>query len=284
MNKLTVKAPAKINLALDVTGKLPNGYHTIESIFQTVGIYDTVTAEITDGNSIELVCSDPEIPCNEKNIAYKAVLLFKELSGLEFGCKITIEKNIPSQAGMGGGSSDGASVFYLLNKLLNTNYYFEDMLPYASRLGADVPFFLMGGTAYAEGIGEKLTQINDFSGKILLIAKGADGISTPEAYRKIDRLENPVHPETKKLLDCIQSGGENAYKFYGNIFEQAENLESVNTIKAIMLKHGALASVMTGSGSAVFGEFTDMESAEKCRLALLEKHPDFYAEVCQSIR
>lgn len=283
MNKLTVKAAAKVNLALDVTGRLPNGYHLIESIFQTVGIYDIVTAEIIDGNEIILECSVPEIPCNEKNIAYKAVQLFKELSGLEFGCRITIEKNIPSQAGMGGGSADGAAVFYLLNQLLHTNFTFEDILPYAAKLGADVPFFLMGGTAYAEGIGEKLTKIRDIPEKVLLIAKGKDGISTPEAYRKIDNLENPVHPETKKLLECIQSGENNVYRYYGNLFEQAKSIESVNIIKSVMLENGAFSSVMTGSGSAVFGEFHDMESAEKCRLELLKSHPDFYAEVCTTV-
>lgn len=281
MNKLTVNTSAKINLCLDITGKLPNGYHTLESIFQTVGIYDTVSLEITDGNNIFLECSDSGIPCDSKNIAYKAVLLFKEMSGLEFGCKINIIKNIPSQAGMGGGSSDGACVFFILNKLLKTNYSFNDMLPYASRLGADVPFFLMGGTAFAENIGDKLTKINDFSDKIILIAKGKDGISTPQAYKNIDMLENPVHPETAKLLDAINSGRNDAYKYYGNIFEQADNPETVYAIKSVMTENNALNSIMTGSGSAVFGQFENMDCALKCRDIL--KNQGFYSEVCKTV-
>lgn len=282
MNRLTVKASAKINLSLDVTGKLPDGYHTIESVFQTVGIYDIIDIELSGDNNISIECSVPEIPCNEKNIAYKAVMLFREMSGLDFGCKIRITKNIPSQAGMGGGSSDGACVFYILNKLLNTNYTFEDMLPYASRLGADVPFFLMGGTAYAEGIGEKLTPLNDCSGKIMLIAKGSAGISTPEAYRNIDMLKNPVHPQTKKLLLSIKSGNENLYRYYANIFEQAGINQDVSIIKSIMMNNNALCSVMTGSGSAVFGQFEDMDSALKCR-DILRNH-NFYSELCRTVR
>lgn len=281
MNRLKVKSSAKINLSLDVTGKLPNGYHTIESVFQTVGIYDTTDIQLSEDNNISLECSVPEIPCDEKNIAYKAVLLFRELYGSDFGCKIRITKNIPSQAGLGGGSSDGACVFYILNKLLNTNYSFEDMLPYASKLGADVPFFLMGGTAYGTGIGEKLTPLNDCSGKIMLIAKGSAGISTPEAYRNIDRLENPIHPQTEKLLESIKSGSEFSFRYYGNIFEQAGINDDINIIKSVMMNNNALCSVMTGSGSAVFGQFNDTVSALKCRDILRNK--GFYSEMCRTV-
>lgn len=280
MNRLIAKSAAKINLSLDVTGKLSNGYHTIESVFQTVGIYDIIDIQISENKNISLECNLPEIPCNEKNIAYKAALLFKEMSGIDFGCHIKISKNIPSQAGLGGGSSDGACILYILNKLLNTNYSFEEMLPYASKLGADVPFFLMGGTAFAEGIGEKLTRLNDCSGKIMLISKGAAGISTPQAYRNIDMLKNPVHPQTKKLLSAIDFQSKDLYKYYSNIFEQAGITDDVNIIKSIMLENNALCSVMTGSGSAVFGQFSDMDSAEKCREILKEK--GFFAEICRT--
>ncbi len=282
MNSLSVNTSAKINLSLDVTGKLPDGYHTIESVFQTVGIYDTIHIELSGGNNISLECDSPEIPCNEKNIAYKAVMLFKEMSEIDFGCKIRIEKHIPSQAGLGGGSSDGACVFYILNKLLETDYKFSDMLPYAVKLGADVPFFLMGGTAYAERIGEKLTPINDCSGKIMLIAKGSAGISTPQAYRNIDMLENPVHPQTKKLLESIKSGNKNLYKYYANIFEQAGIPEDVNIIKNTMMNNNALCSVMTGSGSAVFGQFEYIDYALKCRDIL--KNQGFYSEICCTVK
>ena len=165
MTKITVKNAAKINLVLDVTGKLPNGYHTIESIFQNVGIYDEITVELT-GNGISVTCEIPErfaqsdeIPCDERNIAYKAAKLFFERYEFNCGCNISIKKGIPSQAGMGGGSSDAAAVLYILNQLTGANAAAERLSQLGSKLGADVPFFLTGGTAYVTGIGEKMTEI-----------------------------------------------------------------------------------------------------------------------------
>lgn len=279
---MRIKTAAKVNLSLDVTGKLLNGYHTLESFFQTVGIYDIIDIEVSDGNEISLTCSEPEIPCNEKNIAYKAVKLFKENSGKEFSCKIHIEKNIPSQAGMGGGSSDGAAVLFALNQLLKTDYPIKKMIETGAKLGADVPFFLVGGTAYAEGIGEKLTKAPDYSGRIMLIGKGSEGISTAEAYAKIDSLENPERPQTKLLAEALENGGDDAYKYFGNLFEYACELETVKEIKKIMLENGAENSIMTGSGSAVFGVFEDISEAEKCREILRGK--GYYSEVCQSVK
>ncbi|MBQ7008442.1 MAG: 4-(cytidine 5'-diphospho)-2-C-methyl-D-erythritol kinase [Ruminococcus sp.] len=279
---MKLKSAAKINLSLDVTGKLENGYHTIESFFQTVGIYDIIDIKLTEGNEIKLTCSKPYIPCNEKNIAYKAVLLFKESYGKDFGCKIDIRKNIPSQAGMGGGSSDGAAVLFALNKLLETNYSFEKMVEIGAKLGADVPFFLMGGTAYAEGIGEKLKKAPDYSGRLMLIAKGHEGVSTAEAYRVIDSLENPQHPQTEKLAQALENGGDDAYKYFGNLFEYACNLETVRKIKTLMSENGAKNPIMTGSGSAVFGLFDNDSDAIKCCDIL--RAEGYYAKICRTVK
>ncbi len=199
---MRIKAAAKINLALDVTGVLPNGYHSIESVFQTVGIYDEVEVELDDSGIITLNCEQPEafmaadkIPCDERNIAYKAADKFLRDNSLNCGCRIHIKKGIPPQAGMGGGSTDAAAVLYCLQKLTGKS------ISAPEKLGADVPFFLTGGTAYVEGIGEKIVPIADFSGKILVIAKGAEGVSTAVAYRAIDMLENPPHPQTRELAE-----------------------------------------------------------------------------------
>lgn len=287
MNSLTVKNAAKINLALDVTAILPNGYHNIESIFQTVGIYDKTTVELTE-NCITVSCDTPDnfknsdiIPCNEKNIAYKAAKLFFEVNELDCGCSIHIVKNIPSQAGMGGGSSDAAAVLYILNKLTDKQLSTDKLAEIGRKIGADVPFFLTGGTAYVSGIGEKITQISDYSGKILVIAKGTEGVSTAEAYRNIDNLVNPIHPQTEKLLQAINSSADNAYNYFGNIFEQAVKLNSVTEIKDAMTENHALSALMTGSGSAVFGLFDSIRTAEKCSEILAEK--GFYTEICQTV-
>lgn len=277
---MKIKSAAKINLALDVTGKLNNGYHSIESVFQTIGIYDEITVELTD-SGISLTCEVPEcfansdpIPCDERNIAYKSAKYFFERHKMDIGCRIHIKKDIPSQAGMGGGSTDSAGVLYCLNKLTGK----EIISP--ENLGADVPFFLTGGTAYVTGIGEKITPINDYKG-YFVIAKGKQGVSTAEAYRKIDSLVNPVHPQTKKLVDAIENSPENAYKYFGNLFEDAIQLDEVNTIKSIMLEYNALSAVMTGSGSAVFGLFSSLLMAEACANDLF--YSGFYAEICKSV-
>ena len=278
---MKVKAAAKINLALDVTGKLENGYHTIESVFQTVGLYDEVTVELTD-SGIELSCEVPEefasadpIPCDERNIAYKAARKFFDENGMDCGCRIHIKKGIPSQAGMGGGSTDAAAVIYCLGRLTGKS------MKAPEKLGADVPFFLTGGTAYVEGIGEKITPIADYSGHILVIGKGREGVSTVEAYSNIDSLIAPKHPEVHKLVNDIENTPDEAYKYFGNLFEQAVSLSEVDDIKASMLEEKALSAVMTGSGSAVFGLFADNDTAESCAEKL--KVNGYFAAVCETV-
>ena len=279
--KMTVRAAAKINLALDVTGKLENGYHSLESVFQSVGLYDEVTVELADDISVS--CDVPaefaeadEIPCDERNIAYKAAKRFFENAGMNGGCHIHIKKGIPSQAGMGGGSADAAAVMYCLSRLTGK----EIISP--EKIGADVSFMLAGGTAYVEGIGEKITPIADYSGHILVIAKGKDGVSTADAYESIDSLDSPEHPETAKLVNAINNVPDEAYRYFGNLFEQAVQLAEVDDIKSVMLKSSALNSVMTGSGSAVFGLFTVKEDAEKCAVEL--NRSGYFAKVCETVK
>ncbi|HPY85446.1 MAG TPA: 4-(cytidine 5'-diphospho)-2-C-methyl-D-erythritol kinase [Ruminococcus flavefaciens] len=279
---MKVKTAAKVNLALDVTEKLPNGYHNIKSVFQTVGLYDEITVELTD-EGISLTCEVPEefatadpIPCDERNIAYKAAKLFLEENGMTSGCNISIKKGIPSQAGMGGGSTDAAAVIYCLSRLTGKS------LEHTERLGADVPFFLTGGTAYVEGIGEKITPIADYSDRILVIAKGSQGVSTAEAYRAVESLEAPVHPEAEKLAETIKVSPDEAYRFFGNLFQQAVQLEEVDSIISIMLNKDALKANMTGSGSAVFGLFETVEQAELCAEKL--RKMGFFSAVCKTVK
>lgn len=277
---MRVKAAAKINLALDVTGKRPDGYHEIESVFQTVGLYDEVTVELTE-SGIELTCEVPEIfadsdpiPCNEKNIAYKAARKFLDENRLETGCRIHIKKGIPSQAGMGGGSTDAAAVLFCLNKLTGKTFSAPE------KIGADVPFFLTGGTAYVTGIGEKISKISDCPEKILVIAKGREGVSTAAAYAEIDSLENHTVICVEQMCEAIKNGG-NIAPYVGNIFEKAVSLPEVYDIKRKMLEHGAEASCMTGSGSAVFGIFPDLLTAQLCTDVLACS--GYYAQICKTV-
>lgn len=279
---MKVRTAAKVNLALDVVGRLNHGYHALESVFQTVGIYDEVEVELKDDFDIEVSCEVPEkfasadpIPCDEHNIAYKAAQFYLNRNGAGRGCRIHIKKGIPSQAGMGGGSTDAAAVLYCLHKLVGKD------IPPAEGIGADVPFFLTGGTAYVTGIGEMVEPIADYSGRILVIAKGDEGISTAEAYGRIDKLVKPVHPDTDALVEAINSEPDEAYKFFGNLFEKAIQLPEVSDIEEKMTACGALRAVMTGSGSAVFGLFESRDTAEECAEKLAAD--GYFAQVCETV-
>lgn len=281
MKSITVKTSAKVNLSLDVTDKRQDGYHNIKSVFQSIGIFDVVT--VTEAkNGITITCDDPLVPCDMSNIAYKAALLFLEYTGLSCGVNIHIEKHIPSQAGMGGGSSDGAAVLYAMNEMFGTGMTIAELAKIGGRISADTAFFIFGGTAFVEGIGEIINPIRSLAPFDLVIAKGRSGISTPEAYRKIDSLVDPRHPKTGKLLKAIDKG-----KFLKkcdlceNIFELVTDTKDVFDLKKHLLDFGAKAALMSGSGSSVFGIFEDSEAAEKCVLNLKKYY--YYAEHCRAV-
>ncbi|MGN0612948.1 MAG: 4-(cytidine 5'-diphospho)-2-C-methyl-D-erythritol kinase [Porcipelethomonas sp.] len=281
MDSIRVKTSAKINLSLDVTGRRNDGYHLIESIFQSIGIYDILTVKKTV-SGIKITCDDERIPCDMSNIAFRAALLFFEYTGIEAGAEIHIEKHIPSEAGLGGGSSDGAAVLYALNRIFDTKMPISELADIGEKISADTAFFLYGGTAYVKGIGEKISAIRSIPIADLVIAKGRAGISTPEAYKRIDKLVNPVHPRTGKLLKAVDQG-----KFLKkcelceNIFEQVTDNRDVFDLKNHMLDYGAKAAVMSGSGSAVFGVFSDEATARKCEESLKKYY--YFAQYCKAV-
>ena len=282
---MKVKTPAKINLALDVCGRLENGYHSIKSVFQTIALYDEVTVQLNDSGVITVNCCLPEefahadpVPDGEKNIAYKAARLFLDTINSGQGCDITIIKGIPSQAGMGGGSTDAAAVIRCLNELTGADLDIPSLTSIGKAIGADVPFFFTGGTAYVSGIGEEIIPLPGYTGKIFVIAKGTQGVSTAQAYKAVDDLESPVHPDAEGLADALRNDPDSAYKYFGNTFEAAIDLPEVAHIRNSMTDCGALSAVMTGSGSAVFGLFRDKNAAENC-CKILEKQR-FFAKVC----
>lgn len=265
MNSLSQKAYAKINLTLDVTGILPNGYHSLRTVMQTISLYDTVTVTLKERAGIHILCDEAGVPIDERNTCYKAAKLFFEAVGtIEYGVDIAIEKRIPSMAGLGGGSADSAAVLRILNILLKKNLSADKLCEIAVKVGADVPFLINGGTALCEGVGEKITPIlYDVKHNILLV-KPDFGISTPLAYKSFDDKELKSADMSARLISAMQNR-ELIYDYLSNDLETAAAGEKIIRIKQELKDCGAKASMMTGSGSCVYGLF---DSVDVCLRAL----------------
>lgn len=277
MNTISIKTHAKINLTLDVTEKRPDGYHNIDSIFEEISLYDTVSITVTDSEDITISCDNPDIPCDKNNIVYKASEKFFEYTGIKNrGLHIDIQKNIPSQAGMGGGSTNAAGVLKLLDKLYDTNLTDNELMKTGLSVGADTPFFIKGGLCHVTGIGEIVVPLPSLPKHHIIIAKGEGGISTPAAYKEIDSLKDPVHQNTQKILNAVTNKDINTLMSESiNTFEFTQLPDDVLKIKEILKKHSPTGVHMTGSGSAVFGIFTDITKAENALAELKLKNFSF---------
>lgn len=273
--KVTVRAYAKINLMLDILSKLDNGYHDLFMLMQSVGLYDTVCVEKTDSNQIEITCDVPDIPCDERNIAYKAAAAFFEGTEAEnCGIRIHIEKKIPHAAGLAGGSADGAAVIVALNKLFGTELSEKDIIRIGAKVGADVPFCALGGTMLAQYTGTVLSHLPDLSQKYVVIVKPDQDVSTGKAYAAFDTAERVRHLDTKgMLLSAVNDDWNGISERVGNVFEQFIEVADRAVIKAVMRRHGCLCCCMSGSGPSIFGIFSDKAQAEEC-LSELKKDYD----------
>ncbi len=262
---IKLKANAKINFCLDIIGVRDDGYHLIESVMQSVDLCDKVSISKTRGDSVELACDGIEI-ASEKNTAYKAAVAFLEKAGIQdAGVKIKIKKNIPERAGMGGASADAAAVLVGLNRLFKTNFSEQKLCEIGAKIGADVPFCIMGGTMLVRGIGEILTQLDNCADCYIVIVKGNEGVSTKEAYEAIDSAENLPAVNIEKVISAITKGDfEVLSGKLVNVFEQCTDIKEVKEIVEKLRGYGAIEAAMTGSGSAVFGIFTDKTKAKKC--------------------
>lgn len=253
MKSIKLYANAKINLHLDVTNKRTDGYHDIRSLMQSVSLYDVVTVEYENKDIKEIVisCSDSNIPCNEKNIAYKAADMLIS-SGY---VKIHIEKNIPSPAGMAGGSADAAAVIYALNKLAELDLTYDELINISSKVGADVPFCLFGGSMDVCGIGDVMKPVPNINAPYVLISIMGDGVSTPMAYRLLDEKYDNFKNYKEQVTNVYEVIGKHEGGLF-NIFEDIIKKERpyVEKIKNIMESFGGI-SLMSGSGPAVFGIF-----------------------------
>ncbi len=264
MNSITVPAYAKINLTLDITGRRQDGFHTLSTIMQSISLADTVFIELNGSGKIIFECRADGIPDGKENIAYKAAEAFLCYSGVSCGgLYIKIEKAIPSQAGLGGGSADCAAVLVGLNKLLGTGYSKDELCKIGVTLGADVPFCIVGGTKICRGIGEIITDAPALESCYIAIAKGGEGISTKAAYAEIDSQHLFGGDDTPEKFDGTISS---LKKIGRNVFEETNGCRSVpdiQIIKDIFYEYGAEYSTMSGSGSAVFGIFAESSAAGK---------------------
>lgn len=274
MESIRLKARAKINLGLDVLGKRDDGYHEVRMVMQTVGIYDRLIMTRIPEDEIRIVSNLAFLPVNENNLIYKAVRLIKDEYHISEGIEIDLNKFIPVAAGMAGGSTDAASAMFGMNKLFELNMSMGRMMELGVRLGADVPYCVMRGTALAEGIGEKLTRITPVPHMWILVAKPPINVSTKLVYEKLDLGGVSKHPDIDGIIRAIEEQNvEHIALSMGNVLESVTIplYPVIDTIKQDMMKHGAINAMMSGSGPTVFGIFHDEQTALDCQAFLKEK-------------
>ena len=253
----TVLAPAKINLGLEILGKNNDGYHNVEMVMQTVSLYDKVTVSVTSNGGINVIC-DKNINCEPtRNTAYRCATEFFEYTKIKNpGITIKIAKNIPMEAGLAGGSTDGAGTLIALNKIFGTNLSTNELMNLGGKIGADIPFCIMKGTAIATGIGTDLVKIVASQDYHVVIIKPDFSISTKEAYEKSDALDIKNHTKFDELVKALEE--KNTVKIGENLFNRFESVISqkeIFYIKDKLINLGANGAIMSGSGSSVFGIF-----------------------------
>jgi len=265
MHQIELKARAKINLTLDVLGKRPDGYHDVEMIMQSINLYDHITIRKMRAPGIKLKTNLKWLPEDGKNLAYKAAQLMTETYSIKDGILIELQKRIPVAAGLAGGSSDAAAVFVGLNALFNLNIPKKELMGLGVRLGADIPYCILRGTALARGIGEKLTKLPPMPFCYLVIAKPSINVSTAYIYKNLKLNELSLRPDTKKVIEGIEKGDLNLIaKNLGNVLESVTIKEypAIDRIKQTMVEYGALGALMSGSGPSVYGIFEEKKQAQ----------------------
>lgn len=265
MDQIIRKAYAKINLGLDVIRRRPDGYHEVKMIMQTVGIYDVLTFRKSKGG-ISISLDKEELPAGRENLIYKAADLIMKEYGIREGVSVFLEKNIPIAAGMAGGSTDAAAVFHGMNELFDLSMNLEDMKKLGVKIGADVPYCILGGTALAEGIGEILTPLPAPPAAYLLIAKPDINVSTKFVYENLHADTLKYHPDIDGMAAALKQGElKGVTDRMGNVLETVTVREYpvISRIKEEMQKGGAENSLMSGSGPTVFGIYKEKERAEE---------------------
>lgn len=268
---MKLRAMAKINLGLDVVRRREDGYHEVRMIMQTIRMYDSIELEMTEEPGIQVTTNLRYLPVNEDNLVYKAAKLLMEEAGVDKGVKIRLDKFIPVAAGMAGGSSDAAAVMVGVNRLFHLGLSKRALMERGVKIGADVPYCILRGTALAEGIGEKLTPLKKAPDCYVLIAKPPISVSTKFVYENLhlDTLES--HPDIDGIRAAIEAGDlQGMVDKMGNVLETVTipAYPQIGKIRQCMLEQGALGAMMSGSGPTVFGLFDDKKQAEAARNVL----------------
>ena len=266
MDKISLKALAKINLGLDVVRRREDGYHEVRMVMQTIHLFDRLNIEKTKKAGISIKTNLFFLPVNENNLIYKAGKLLMDEFNITEGVSVELDKRIPVAAGMAGGSTDAAAMLYGMNKIFDLGLSMQELKDRGVKIGADVPYCLMRGTALAEGIGEKIKSLAPMIKCSVLIAKPQISVSTKFVYENLRLDENTVHPDIDALIQDIKDKDlHEVCNHMGNVLETVTipNYPIIDEIKKKMMNSGAIGAMMSGSGPTVFGLFEDEETAKK---------------------
>lgn len=275
MKQIKLNARGKINITLDVLRKREDGYHDLSMIMQTVNLCDNISISTTDTGIIEMTSNYSWLPCDERNLVYRAAALMREKYTIKEGLKIHLYKNIPVAAGMAGGSSDCAATLVGIRNMLKIKASDDELMVLGKTLGADVPYCILRGTALAEGIGEKLTQLPPFPDSILLIAKPPINVSTAAVFGSFDLNNVDKHPDNEKMIELIKNKDlQGICDNMCNVLESVtvKNYPIIDTIKRAMMDKGAMGALMSGSGPTVFGFFENYDKALNALKFIRTKH------------
>ena len=266
---VTVLAPAKLNLSLDVVGTLPNGYHDLDMVMQTIDLYEKITLRTS--------C---DLRANDKNTAVKAALAFFDYTGLLAGVDMNVYKRVPVRAGMAGGSADAAGVLVGLNELYGAKLSMSELCAIGAGIGADVPFALLGGTCRVRGVGDLMKALPPCPDCRFVVVMPSVGVSTPEAFARYDTMGSPVHPDCEAQEQAIRKNDLTAVcAAAGNALEHCSGAVETPSICEILRANGAITAQMTGSGAAVFGIFADDAQARAAAAVLRKSYKQVY--VCR---
>ena len=272
---VVVLAPAKLNLSLDVAGLLPNGYHDLDMVMQTIDLYERITLRRSADLTLRLPGSF--VPPNDKNTAYKAAVAFFNYTGLLAGVDITIQKHVPVRAGMAGGSADAAGVLVGLNELYSAQLSMSELCAIGAGIGADVPFALMGGTCRVKGVGDLIKPLPPCPDCWFTVVMPDYGVSTPEAFAAYDKVGSSTHPDCEAQEKAIRAEDlAGVCAAAGNALEECSGARDNEAIKTALKENGAVTALMTGSGAAVFGIFESEEAARSAAEAVRAQWPQVY--------
>lgn len=280
---IKIFAPAKINLFLEILNLRNDGYHNVNMVMQSVNLCDELTISKSFDDKIKVTC-DKKLDCSEKeNIVYKLTKKFFEHTGIKNpGVHIDIKKVIPEKAGLAGGSSDGAATLIGLNEMFGTNLPTEELCAIAEKVGSDIPFCIVGGSALATGIGTEISKIDSNLNFWTVIVKPPVDVSTKEAYESIDKFKGSDLKNPAKLLDTLkQSDLKSLCENLFNRFEKNIQEKEIEKIKKLLLANGSLGACMSGSGPSVYGIFESFESAKLCEKVMKKYYKNVF--VCSSI-